>query len=117
MAADSPITLLKRLFLSFFEKIKEPSGKERKYRIGAENFDERRYRADRKTWQAYKESSKATILGLNDTVVSLSDVIGQAGIDAWNTWIATYAGGTGAITSEGLKALKDWYDTYLKPLS
>ena len=132
MATDNPITLLKNLFLSFFQKMTpgywtNPEGKGRGFSFDKSDFERTGGTARilnaagkakaRKYYDAYKNTSKATILGLNDTVLSLVSVIGQAGIDAWNTWISTYAGGTGEISRDGLKALQDWYNQYLKPLN
>ena len=127
---DSPITLLKNLFLSFFQKMTpgywtNPEGKGRGFSFNKSDFEKGMRlrlnaagRAKAKTYyDAYKNTSTATILGFNDTVLSLVSVIGQAGIDAWNTWISTYAGGTGEISRDGLKALQDWYNQYLKPLN
>lgn len=118
MAAESPISLLKRLFLSFFSKMVRPDGNSRKYENRfSGGVDRKAYESALNEWKKYTKNSKATVLKLAATVTSLVDVIGQAGVDEFNTWIATYAGGTGAVTTDGLKALQDWYNKYLKPLS
>jgi hypothetical protein len=115
MAADSPITTLKNLFLRFFTRSSrayyEAIAKERRKKSRFDRYDARY------EWFLYVSNGKKTILGLAATVTSLVGVIGQTGVDAFNAWIATYAGGTDRLSDEAIKALEDWYNTYLKPLS
>jgi hypothetical protein len=112
MTAETTVSILKRLFLNFFERmdpayysnIARTRGKFSSYDPKFERF-------------RYASRSKSIVIGFSATINFLANVIGQAGVDAFNSWLGTYAGGTGALTSEALRALRAWYDTYLKPLS
>jgi hypothetical protein len=117
MATASGISILKNLFLKFFNSLKVDNKSElSKYRFNDRAYAREAAKLREARLKAY-ENGKATILGLAATVTSLAGVIGQPGVDAFNEWIATYAGGTGPITSEAVKALQAWYNQYLKPLT
>ena len=110
--ADSPISILKKLFTDFFQRMDRGYyDKIFKTKGRFSNYD------PKKEWYLYTQASKATVLGIAQSVTSLGSVIGQTGVDAFNTWLATYAVGDGALSQEALTELKKWYDQYLKPLS
>lgn len=117
MASESPISLLKNLFLTFFKKIVPPVFKDYYKSKEGTSSEERAYRNAKSAWSQYNKASKSLLLSYASSVSSLVGVIGQPGVDAFNTWLATYAVGDGALTPEAIKALKTWYDQYLKPLS
>jgi hypothetical protein len=115
MATESGISILKKLFKNFFER----SSRDYYEKIEKEKIKKNRFSSTysgRSEWISYLNRGKQVVLGLAATVTSLTGVIGQPGVDAFNEWIATYAGGTGPITSEAVTALQKWYDQYLKPL-
>jgi hypothetical protein len=123
--ADNQIAVLKNLFSTFFSKMTlkywEDNAKRDKRNLvrtggSGEILTPAGKQAARAAWIAYTDNSKSTVLGLSATVTSLAGVIGQPGISAFNVWIATYAGGTGALTQEAVKALQAWYNQYLNSL-
>jgi len=120
--ADNQIAVLKNLFSTFFNKMTlkywEDAAKKDKRNLGFEDalLPSGKAKA-RAAWIAYKDNSKSTVLGFASSVTSLVGVIGQSGVDAFNTLITTYAGGTGPLTTDAVNALQKWYNQYLNPLS
>jgi len=116
MATESSISILKKLFLTFFERSSRDYYEkiEKNLRKTKGKFNNYEGRSE---WVKYLLRGKQVVLGLSTTVTSLADVIGQPGVAAFNVWIATYAGGTEALTQEAVKALQAWYNQYLKPLT
>lgn len=117
MATESPISLLKSFFITFFRTITKPQKKDYDRSRFGSSQGEMAYKKALLAWSDYVKNSKGLILSYSPTVTSLVDVIGQEGVNAFNTWIETYASGTGPVPTDGLKALQDWYNKYLKPLS
>lgn len=121
MAVESPIKILKNLFLKFFSDMAKPNEKkiENAYRFASSSSSSIAYSKAIRTWEEYKKKSKSLIFSYSATVKSMVGMIGQEGVDSFDAWVKIYAtpSSPNELSSTAVADLKKWYDKYLKPLS